>query len=315
MRYLTQKFLYTFASNFKLIININFKKVKKIIFSISLCLIVGFSSMAQDVVGDNPAVTNKRGVAILPQAGDFALGIDAFEPLRYLGNFFSSGGNYAPYFEGIYGDIVGKYFLQNDRALRVRLSLGLNSIDRKAFVMDDSKPTETNFTLEDVQKYSVSDISLGVGYEFRRGKGRVQGFYGGEGVLGFGSSKYKYEYANAITSSRWTPTSTNFNNNVSTIGGITTREIESKNGTRISVGASGFVGAEYFFAPQLSIGGEFALGLNFNMVGKSEITRESWSTANNRVETRTTKGSGARTAMNMGLNTVSYSNIFLMFYF
>ena len=289
--------------------------MKKLIFSISLCLIVGFASMAQDAEVNNPVLTNKRGVAILPQAGDFALGIDASPLLDYAGNFLSQSSSSTPTFDGFKGSVFGKYFIQDDRAIRARVLLGASSQTRKAFVQDDAKPTETNYTLEDVFKVSQTNVALGIGYEFRRGKGRVQGFYGGEALLGYSSSKYKYEYANGITSSRWNPTSTNFNGNVSTSGSIVTRDTERKNGTTFSIGAGGFLGVEYFFAPQLSIGGEFALQINCELTGKSETTRESWNTSNNRVETITTKGSGTRNASNIGLNTIASGGIFLMFHF
>jgi hypothetical protein len=56
---------------------------------------------------NNAAYVNKRGVYLLPQAGDFALGVDATPFLEYLGNLFS--GSYdAPMFGG--GSIYGKYF-------------------------------------------------------------------------------------------------------------------------------------------------------------------------------------------------------------
>jgi len=294
--------------------------MKKTIILISLCLTISFASMAQDA----EVLTNKRGVAILPQAGDFALGIDASPLLDYVGNFFSDGYG-SPTFDGLNkGTVFGKYFLQDDRAIRAKFSLGMGSVATKAFVRDDNKqsatPPETNFTLEDVRKYSNVNIDLGIGYEFRRGKGRVQGFYGGGAALGYSSSKYKYEYANAITSTRWNPTSTNFNNNVTTssvVGGtIVTRDLERKLGSTFSFGLNGFVGVEYFFAPRLSIGGEYSLQISYALTGKSETTRENWSTTNNKIETNTTKATGTRTAKNLGLNTnASGGAIFLMFHF
>ena len=278
-----------------------------------MCLIVGFSSMAQDFNEENPVLTNKRGVAILPKAGDFALGIDASSPLTYLGNFFSNASNSAPTLQGFNESIYGKYFLRDNRALRARLTLDLSTTARKAFVRDDDNPSETNYTFQDVQKNNSAKVNLGVGYEFRRGKGRVQGFYGGEALLGVSVSNYKYEYANGFKSSNQSPTSTSFGTNNTTNG----RDVTRKPGNTFSFGVGGFVGVEYFFAPQFSIGGEFNLRLKLNCAGKSETTRESWNTTNSSVETKTVKGTAARNvlAINLNSNDDAKGALFLMFHF
>ena len=293
--------------------------MKKLVFFTVLCLTVGFSSMAQDVIENDPALTNKRGVALLPKAGNFALGIDASTPLTYLGNFFSNASNNAPALEGFNGNIYGKYFLKDNRALRARLNLNLTTTKRKAFVKDDEKTSETSYTLEDVRKYNYANINLGLGYEFRRGTGRIQGFYGSEAILGVTASGYRYEYANSHKRTNTSPSSTNFGdpNNVSG----SSRDVERKGGNTFTLGVGGFAGFEYFIAPRLSIGGEFNLRLKLDLEGKSETKSESWNATNNAVETKTAKG--VRNSLSVKLNTKEKDDkgdnikgiFFLMFHF
>ena len=287
--------------------------MKKIVFSIILCLLVGFSSFAQEFYGETPVLTNKRGTAILPKAGDFAVGIDASTPLRYAGSIFSNVSNSAPVFDGFNGNIYGKYFLQDQRALRARVTLDLSNTDRKAFVRDNDYPSETNFTLQDVEKRFEAKVDLSVGYEVRRGSGRFQGFFGGEGILGVTAETYKYQYANSFKTATM-PYSFSFgNNNISSEG----RMITYKKSPKYSIAAGGFVGVEYFIAPKFSIGGEFFLRIKFALAGKSETTRESWNVANSKSEIKTTKGTDAREALSVKIYTKDekLSSFFLLFHF
>ena len=293
--------------------------MKKVFISVSLCLSVGFTSMAQDAERDVPVLTNKRGMAILPQAGDFALGVEASTFLSYVGNFFANTSSSTPSFtngEGKYPTIYGKYFLHDNRAIRARLTLGLGSNTTKAFVRDDNKPAETIWTLEDVRKNSSVDINLGLGYEFRRGKGRMQGFYGAETALGLKTANDKYEYANSIKTDRWAPYTHNFNGNSTTNGGITTRNLLDKDGMTFTLGVGGFAGVEYFFSSKLSIGGEFGLMINLNVKGKGKTTYEKWSVEANKLEEKTVDGPPTRESIKIEMITrASKAGIFLMFHF
>ncbi len=42
------------------------------------------------------------------------------------------------------------------------------------------------------------------------------------------------------------------------------------------IGVRGFVGVEYFFAPKISIGGEFGWGINFLSTAKGSSETEVW---------------------------------------
>src|SRR4030095_3666410 len=100
---------------------------------------------------------------------------------------------------------------------------------------------------------SGMNINLGAGMQYNRGKGRLRGIYGFEASIGLSSFKTTYDY-----------------NGTPNNGAI----LEAKDGSGFSLGVRGFVGAEYFFAPKISISGEFGWGIAFSSVGEGESTFE-----------------------------------------
>ncbi|MBR9831853.1 hypothetical protein GYB57_06890 [bacterium] len=63
---------------------------KKMFFAVAAVLISGVT-MGQEVL------TSKKGVPILPEAGDYAIGVDATLFLDYTGNLFNGNlGNTSP---------------------------------------------------------------------------------------------------------------------------------------------------------------------------------------------------------------------------
>ena len=287
--------------------------MKKIIFSISLCLCLGFTAIAQD---SDAAFVNKRGIAILPEKGDFAIGIDASPVLSYVGSFFSNYGSNAPSFLGYQNTIYGKYFLQNDRALRARLTFGLNSAAEKSYVTDHKKYLIDPLTVDkviDIQHNSDFNFQLGIGYEFRRGKGRVQGFYGGELALGLQGQKQSWDRGNAITTDIRSPyTCTNFSTGAQSMQSSRTTEVNY--GNTFSLGLSGFAGVEYFFAPNISIGGEFGLGINLSTTGEDQVSTESWNTTDNKYQAKTVKSFSSSPSREIKIINPGGA-IFIMFHF
>src|SRR3954465_12408785 len=91
--------------------------MKKSILVLGLSL-VAFTMSAQ--------LVSKKGEPILPQKGDWALGIEANPFLQYLGNFFGkSTTNSAPTFNFLGNQvIVGKYFVDSMTAYRAGVRIG-----------------------------------------------------------------------------------------------------------------------------------------------------------------------------------------------
>jgi len=258
------------------------------------------SSFAQEL-------KSKKEEVILPEAGDWCIGIDANPFLNYVGNMFGkTTSNVAPSwsFHNTNQIITGKYFQDAGMAYRASLRIGMNSATVRE--MDASRmktalsATANGFPASDVLventwKHSSNAIGLSGGIEKRKGKTRLQGYYGGE--LGFflSTSKDKYTYGNKLAVNLF-PSGSNQDQNVSvdvsdevggsgnvvpgspifqgTVIGGNARITERKNGSVFSFGVRGFIGAEYFILPKLSLGGEFGWGVGLSTVGKSKTTYE-----------------------------------------
>nr|MCU0360765.1 hypothetical protein [Bacteroidia bacterium] len=73
--------------------------------------------------------------------------------------------------------------------------------DRLAAPTNTTNTYPTNAAeVENVWKQSGNTIALSGGLEMRKGKTRLQGYYGGEVGILFASSKDKFEYGNALNS-------------------------------------------------------------------------------------------------------------------
>lgn len=243
------------------------------------------SAFAQDL-------TSKKGEPILPEAGDYMIGIDANPFLNYAGNFFGkTAANVAPSWNFLNGNnmIIGKYFKDANTAYRVGIRLGINNQTTKAEIADLSSTAPTFPTLptmkEDVYKNSNKAIGITVGLEKRKGKTRLQGFYGADFMLWGSSQKEKYTYGNTIDVNSTTglavvsaANTTNFGSNLTTIAGsgaTSGRVTEKKTGNGLGIGLRAFIGAEYFILPKISIGGEFGWGIGFMTGGKTSTTVQS----------------------------------------
>ena len=95
-------------------------------------------------------------------------------------------------------------------------------------------------------KASTLALSAGLGKEWRKGSTRLQGFYGADATINF-------------TSTKWTET----NNAVA--------NASFDAGTNFGLGLNGFIGAEYFILPKMSIGAQYNYGLNIASNGKSKF--------------------------------------------
>jgi hypothetical protein len=228
--------------------------------------------------------TNKKGNAILPDSSDFGLGFDATPFLNFAGNLLSSSGNNSvnAFWDNTNQAISGKYFKNASTAYRANLRLAMSSY--KEQIMDDS----SNILRDSI--VSSTSIILGFGIEKRRGKGRIQGYYGGDLMLGLNSAKTKVNYTQNSTF-------------------YTDRFIESNNPGGFSFGLLGVVGIEYFILPKLSLGAEYNWGIIYNSTGSSDETKEF--TEGNNV-TKVKRGKTSNLVLDTGNNAGA---IRLMIYF
>jgi len=257
--------------------------MKKITFAL-IALVFAISLNAQEL-------TTKKGMPILPQVGDFSLGIDATPFLFYIGNMVNMNSNNTPptwnYSANNPFQFTGKYMVNNHTAYRGIFRIGITSNKYKAYSIKDEQ-ADPAITVEDSYKDFRSFIGLGAGMEKRRGKGRLQGIYGAMGMISFGSRKESYSYGNTFGTFNRAPTRHNFGGN----NQGNTWVLENKVGTTFGIDVWAFVGVEYFFTAKMSISGEFKYGLSYEVAGDGNSKIEAWDNANNVVKVVDSKTAG-----------------------
>jgi len=155
--------------------------MKRIFLLIALSSFVAFSTFSQGTEGKQ----KKDVKELLPKAGDFALVIDAAPFLDYAADLVSFDGGVpavSPDFQSFRQDIMGKYFLEDDFAIRGRLTVGTNNFNNYYYINDDVKVLagDPNAKTVDVWKQRESLYEFAGGVEKRIGKTRVQGYVGAE---------------------------------------------------------------------------------------------------------------------------------------
>ena len=196
--------------------------MKKIILTVAAVFALSFAN-AQDL-------KSSKGENYLPEAGDWAVGFNADGLFNYVGNAFNHTANTAPSvtYQNA-GTFVGKKFTTATEAYRVIANFQVNSGSETNAA--GNKATNSSFAL-----------MAGLGKEWRKGKTRLQGFYGADAMLGISSGS-----------------------------STDAAGVETKNGMGFSIGAQGFLGAEYFLFPKISIGAQYTYGLSITSQAAREV--------------------------------------------
>jgi hypothetical protein len=274
--------------------------MKKTAFFIALTL--GSTAVfAQDL-------TSKKGEPILPETGDWAISFDASSMLRYAGNLFSGSTSQnapptADWTNPSYMLITGKMFKDEKTAYRASVRLGFTSNKRVGMIADASQTTAPVYPAlpnmkEDDVKNLAHNVGIGIGLEKRRGKTRLQGYYGADAWIWTSGQSLKYDYGNTLNPGGSgvnpvpanTSTTTDFGTNsvLTTVTGNTSnvtgvkdtygnagRITSVKAGQTFGLGLRAFIGAEYFIFPKISIGAEYGFGFGFSTTSNSSYTVES----------------------------------------
>ena len=227
---------------------------------------------------------SKNGHQITPETGDWGIGIDVDPIFNYVGNMFNgTSDNSSPSWNFVNNSpipmtITGFMMKDETTACRGKIRIGFGSNKETNFVDDDLDtlgiPTRK---LSDERKTSSTNILIGLGIQKMRGKHRVKGIYGAEVLFGLTGGKTTYDYGNAMTITNQSPVSTvesSWDSSTPYSAAASSRTTENKSGTGLYVGLRGFIGAEYFFAPKISVAGEFGWGVGFSSVGEGEITTQ-----------------------------------------
>jgi hypothetical protein len=286
--------------------------MKKLITLLVAALLI-MQGYAQNEQSNNKKPVNKKGVPILPEKGDIAVGIDMVPFLNFIGNIANQTTNnsYNGQFLSSGNTFYGKYFLSDNMAVRGRVGLSNRTYTRKNYVQDDAalqnNPSSTNQVIDE-QKHVAHQYLIGAGIEKRRGKGRLQGFFAAEVNLAFGSRKNTYTYGNEYSQFNQYPTTTFFGSNITANG----RLLEEKGESYFGVGLAGFLGIEYFIMPNIALGSEVGWGINYRSYFESSEVEEFWN--GDAVEEATNLQSPGNKYFGYGLANPTAS-LYLMFHF
>lgn len=297
-------------------------------------LLTGAGAYSQDEVATTSmdtkhSFTSVRGHEVLPQKGEWGIGISATGFLGYFGNLMSNSNNNAPAFVnanapsafaiGNLGGmaVMGKYMRTATLAYRVRFQANFGSTTNRNFVLKNvPTPDPLNpILVEDSRTTDAHVVLLSAGFEKRRGNGRVQGIYGAELIAGTAASKETYSYGNGFSADFTSPRSTtNFSTGSSS--DVPVRTKESFSGLTMLFGARAFGGVEYFFAPKMSLGGEvgYTLGMSTSQKGFATLTQWNSGTGTTATVTTDTYPNRGLRSFGAGLDNVN-AGINLHFYF
>lgn len=221
-------------------------------------------------------LTGKKGQIILPEKGEIGIGVNLLPFFYWLGNSANANGNntYAgnDKFFQIFGNsvVMGKYMLADKMAFRWAWGLNFGHVDEDKYVQNDAS-NAPNDMVKDSRSLDWSMASISGGVEMRRGKGRVQGFWGGDIFVTYNQDDdYRYYYGNAFSTTNTIPTGYNWGNNLNN----NRRRTMDTGVNVIGLGIRAFAGIEYFIAPKMAIGAEFGWGISYRYTLTATIAEE-----------------------------------------
>ena len=300
--------------------------MKKIIIIWIGLILMGFSVMAQENTENTESQTKpkkeRKERALLPEQGNWAIGVDVLPLLRSLVPIFGdddypAGFQGTPYFQGFpYPNvsIMAKYMTSNRCAFRANIGMRIISNTEGYNVRDDAayflNPL-TEATVTDYRQTNYYGISVALGSEYRCGKKRVIGIFGGDLLFGFQRGSYKYTYGNIMNEFNQIP-STHFGSYYPTFP--YSRTLLQKNTGAVSVGAQVTTGVEVYIAPKIALGGQVNLSYIFTYNPQVYKESEFFNELSGKVERRTDIQSPASWSHRFTTNNIGGS-LYMIFYF
>ena len=280
--------------------------------------------------------------AYLPEAGDIAIGLNLNPVTDYLGQLFNNSVNGSIDNNAIGGSgllwnnnvmtnegyalpmvsIQGKYFLDDNIAVRANIGLVLNRQNRHEYVQDDAAVAADPLSqdkVEDAYHKSITGGSLSAGIEYRMGKNhRFQGVFSGNLLYSFYTQSQTWDYGNAITEINQAPS---IDGTVNTMGYVAmgtnipnARITKQSTDVNHTIGLVGTVGIEYFVAPKIALGAEIDLALLYSWKPAQDSKYEGFNTMNGSVDDYILKVSPKSSDFVFGTQNVG-GNLYVMFYF
>ena len=294
--------------------------MKKIFLTLMLFSIASLTfAQENSTATESSSFQSKNGFNILPESGDIAVGMTMDPVFNYLGNFFNGNtGNSAPGASFLTNPQIStnhmfaKYFLSDKSALRATFEYsGVNTFNMQ-YVQDDAAifaDPLSNKKTEDMAQTIGSVFVIGAGYEMRRGKSRVQGYYGGNIFFAISNSRTEYSYANPFSELNPNPSTTDFGNNVLANN---ERVLIDYAGQSRGFGIGGFFGIECFIFPKVSLGAELGYNYTYTKTGQARYRYESWNVDVAEVKTEI---ESPGSTFNFWGTANPTANFFLMFHF
>jgi len=277
--------------------------MKKILTTGLVLIMVGFFVNAQEII-ETPAAQvkykkEKKEKFLLPEKGDLAIGVDVIPLFRSLGTIFWGGKDPmgfqgTPYFSGMpYPNIslMAKYMILKNCGIKLNLGVNILSITKGYSVQDDvavfANPL-SEAIVTDYRKTEMYGLSIAVGSEYRLGKKRIVGIFGGDLLFGYYSGSIKYTYGNTM----------NENNPIPSISPLlddgyfftstspNTRVLSFKNDGAIAAGAQLTTGLELFIVPKIALGGQVNLSYVFVYNRQTHRKAEGFNELSGKVEKR-----------------------------
>ncbi|ASB49198.1 hypothetical protein [Alkalitalea saponilacus] len=251
---------------------------RTLIFSILFSSILASAFSQTDSTRHN--LYSKKGFYYFPEKGDWTISVDATPFLSYIGSLIGSKEYYDVYYYDGWGEYISsnhyrqespsfaftaqnpgtlffKYFYAEDKAYRMKFLFGYTS-------EKDILSTQSFGSDEAYLKQSGLAVGLFFGQEYYMPiKSRIRGYYGyevGGFLLPFRGGSYIIDNQTFI-------------GNIEYVNkGLIDGDFEEKGGSTYGFSANGFLGAKWFFAPKVAIGGELGLGLKYSTMTEREYT-------------------------------------------
>ena len=276
-------------------------------------------------------LTAQEGKDYLPKAGDWAIGIDMQPIYHFFGNIANGhannalnkfGGEDAVNYTGN-GNVtlMGKYMLDNTTAIRVNAGVQKDATHDFAYSADDNERFINPLSeakVKDVQYHNSALYSIAAGIEFRKGKDRIQGYYGADLVFGMQKHFYTFEYGNALNEINQSPSRTDYNVlagfGIANPGYWSNFYVTEAYRNQYVVGLAGKLGVEYFVAPKLAFGGEVSLFISETVTKGIYNKTEGYNYTTDQVETHTELVEPKDRAFHIGTQDMG-GKLFMIFYF
>ena len=261
----------------------------------------------------------------LPKQGDWAIGFDAKPVLQIVEAIFSEESDEINELPAIGGEssllngptlsIMGKYMLTDQLAVKANLGILVENTKNSGYSTDDAAAMLNplaNAKVADIMTTRETGISLFAGLEYRLGKKRVQGVFGGGLLLGAEKTLVSYRYGNQMTAINQKPSVAGqlgyvYNGDYRTLKRFS-------NTPNFVAGLVGTAGVEFFVAPKVALGAEVCLTAMYTINQQTYTISEGYNTSSEAIEQRTDLVAPMTGAFKLATENLG-GNLYLSFYF